>query len=72
MKNSEESEFFPKNRIKGATLLILTLIQLHNPESNPIWCEFMLCICFLPAVYYYVLLCICTCIYVEYYVYMYI
>ncbi len=43
-------------------LLILILIQLHNPESNPIWCDFMLCICFLPAIYYYVLLCICTCI----------
>ncbi len=23
---------------------LLILIQLHNPESNPIWCEFMLCI----------------------------
>ncbi len=47
----------PYNKIIIDPLLIL--IQLHSPESNPIRCEFMLCICFLPAVYY-VLLCICT------------
>ncbi len=52
----------PYNTFFIYPLLILIRIQLHNPESNRIWCEFMLCICFLPAIYYYVLLCICTCI----------
>ncbi len=46
------------------------IISGSNPESNPIWCEFMLCICFLPAVYYYVLciyawICRILCIHVH-------
>ncbi len=56
----------PYNTILIDPLLIL--IQLHNTESNPIWFEFMLCICFLPNIYYYIY----VHVYVEYHVDMYI
>ncbi len=39
-----------------------SICELLKIVSPALVIEFMLCICFLPAVYYYVLLCICTCI----------